>query len=47
MYKDEIKIQGARERDFKTLQDAISDLQRRLRQLDAELQDNQRDHEDR
>ena len=45
-YQDEIKRNSVRERDFKALQDTIGDLQRRIRLLDGQLKDGQKDYED-
>ena len=36
-YKEEIKMHTARERDFKTLQDSLGDLERRIKLMDAEI----------
>jgi predicted RNase H-like nuclease (RuvC/YqgF family) len=45
-YKDEIKMHGARERDFQHLESLINDLQRKTRLIEASLDDSQRDYED-
>ena len=47
MYKDEIKIQGTRDRDFEHLHNLIADLQRRTRVLEVSIDDSQKDHEGR
>lgn len=46
-YREEIKNNQARERDFKILQEVIADLQRKVRGLENEIGSCQRDHEDR
>jgi chromosome segregation ATPase len=46
-YREEIKNHQARERDYKILQEVLSDLQRRSRALEGEIAAQQRDHEDR
>ena len=37
MYREEMKMNGARERDFKSLQEALADLARRIQLLDGDL----------
>jgi predicted nucleic acid-binding Zn-ribbon protein len=39
-------VQPQRERDFRHLQDLIGDLQRRIRSLEGNLQDSQKDYEE-
>jgi hypothetical protein len=46
-YREEIKMYSARERDFKALQEAFLDLQRRLRLADGDMQSSQREYEER
>lgn len=45
-YREEIKAQPQRERDYRHLTDLIGDLQRRIRSLEVHLQDSQREHEE-
>jgi hypothetical protein len=47
MYKDEIKMHSARDRDFQHLEALIDDLTRRSKLLEASLSDTQREYEDR
>lgn len=46
-YREEIKNHQVRERDFKSLQDVIAELQRRVRSFEGEIGTCQRDHEER
>lgn len=45
-YREEIKNHQARERDYQMLQQVMLDLQRRIRGLEGEISQCQRDHED-
>lgn len=45
-YKDELKIQPTRERDYRHLADLIADLQRRTKAFELYISDAQRDYED-
>jgi hypothetical protein len=45
-YKDEIKVQPQRERDYKHLGDLVADLQRRIRGMEAYLKDSQHEYEE-
>ena len=47
MYKEEIRVQGARDRDFEHLQTLIADLEKRTQALQGRIEDGQRDHEER
>jgi hypothetical protein len=47
MYKDEIKSQAARDRDFLHLKDQIADLERKTRLLQVNINDTENDHESR
>lgn len=45
-YRDEIKAHQARERDFRTLQELMADLQRRIRGAEQDIREAQTAHED-
>ena len=45
-YRDEIKVQPQRERDYKHLNDLISDLNRRIKSLEGSISDSHRDYEE-
>jgi len=45
-YREEIKVQPQRDRDYRHLSDLIADLQRRIRGLEGHLSDSQREHEE-
>lgn len=46
MYKEEIRVQAARERDFEHLTALIEDLERRTQILESSLRESQKDHEE-
>ena len=47
MYKEEIRVQAARNRDFDHLQALIADLEKRSQALQGRIEDAQKDHEER